>query len=117
MVAAELGGPDRRYFVVQAGGRVEGYAGLFLGWDVAEVMTIAVAPDWRGRGLGRALMEGILAEAALAGRRRVILEVAEGSEAAVGLYRWLGFEPIGRRRAYYQPSGRDALVMRLDLPG
>jgi N6-L-threonylcarbamoyladenine synthase/ribosomal-protein-alanine N-acetyltransferase len=115
LVFEELTGPHRRYFVAEAGGRVTGYAGLFLGLDSAEVMTVAVDPAWRGRGLGRRLMLALLTEAERAGKRRVMLEVAVGSEAAIGLYRSLGFAQIGRRRGYYQPSGRDALVMRLDL--
>jgi ribosomal-protein-alanine acetyltransferase len=115
LVAAELTGPDRRYFVAETAGRFQGYAGIFLGLDSAEVMPIAVAPDRQGQGIGRRLMEALLAEARTAGVGQVFLEVADGSAAAIGLYRSLGFEQIGRRRAYYQPSGRDALVMRLTM--
>ncbi|MDR3107099.1 MAG: GNAT family N-acetyltransferase, partial [Bifidobacteriaceae bacterium] len=78
MLAEELSGPNRRYWVVEVGGQVAGYAGVFLGWDSAEVMTIAVDPVARGQGLGRRLMERLLAEARVAGLRRVMLEVAVG---------------------------------------
>jgi ribosomal-protein-alanine acetyltransferase len=115
MVAGELAGPHRRYFVVEAGGRVVGYAGVFLGLDVAEVMTIAVEPAARGLGLGRRLMETLLDQARRGGLKQVVLEVAVDSAPAIGLYESLGFAQIGRRPRYYQPSGRDALVMRLRL--
>lgn len=115
MVAEELRGPHRRYLVVERGGEVAGYGGVFLGLDAAEVMTVGVDPAAQGCGLGRRLMEALLAEVRRAGSKRVLLEVAVDSEAAIGLYRSLGFRQIGRRRGYYQPSGRDALVMSLDM--
>jgi ribosomal-protein-alanine N-acetyltransferase len=115
LLMAELTGPHRHYLVIESGGSIIGYAGLFLGLDEAEVMTIAVAPAARGRGLGRWLMEALLDRARAAAPRKVMLEVAADSEPARRLYRSLGFQPVGRRRGYYQPSGRDALVMRLDL--
>ncbi|MDR0626904.1 MAG: ribosomal protein S18-alanine N-acetyltransferase [Bifidobacteriaceae bacterium] len=115
MVKAEITGPYRRYVGAERDAGLIGYAGVFLGLDAAEIMTIAVDPAWRGRGCGRQLLGALLAAVRAAGLGRVMLEVAEGSNAAIGLYRSSGFEPIGRRRAYYQPSGRDAIVMRLDL--
>jgi ribosomal-protein-alanine N-acetyltransferase len=115
MVAAELDGPWRCYLVAQAGDRVEGYAGVFMGVDAAEVMTIAVSPRARRQGIGRRLMRALIAKAMAAGTRAVTLEVAVDSLPAISLYRSFGFEEIGRRRGYYQPSGRDALVMRLLL--
>jgi ribosomal-protein-alanine N-acetyltransferase len=116
MVAAELAAPDRRYFAAEADGQVIGYAGIFLGPPAAEVMTVAVDPAARGRGVGRALMNVLLAAARQAGLREVRLTVAEGLEPATSLYRSLGFEPVGRLRGYYQPSGRDGLVLRARLP-
>ncbi|MDR1635560.1 MAG: ribosomal protein S18-alanine N-acetyltransferase [Bifidobacteriaceae bacterium] len=115
MIEDELAGPDRRYFVVEVGGRVAGYAGVFLGLDSAEIMTIAIEPAVRRRGLGRRLMETLLDCARQAGLGQVMLEVAATSPPAINLYKSLGFEEIGRRLRYYQPSGRDALVMRLWL--
>jgi ribosomal-protein-alanine acetyltransferase len=115
IVLAEISRPDRRYLVVEDCGRVAGYGGVFLGVDSAEIMTVAVAASARGRGLGRRLMEALLAEAKSAQLSQVMLEVAVDSAAAIALYRSLGFAGIGQRRGYYQPSGRDALVMRLSL--
>ncbi|MDR3201755.1 MAG: ribosomal protein S18-alanine N-acetyltransferase [Bifidobacteriaceae bacterium] len=115
IIREELAGPDRHYVVAQGPGqRVVGYAGAFLG-DVADIMTVGVEPSARGRGIGRALVENLLAAAGRARRSEVFLEVRVDNEPAIGLYQSLGFEPIGVRPRYYQPEGVDALVMRLAL--
>ncbi|EEP71682.1 ribosomal-protein-alanine acetyltransferase [Micromonospora sp. ATCC 39149] len=97
------------------GGRVLGYAGLAVAApDEAWVQNIAVARDAQRRGVGRALLEALLAEAARRGVRSTLLEVAANNGPAQRLYATYGFEPIGVRRGYYQPSNTDALVMRRD---
>ena len=63
------------------------------------------------RGIGRALLEDLLAEAAASGARRVMLEVADDNMPAQQLYAGYGFEAVAVRRGYYQPSNTDALVM------
>jgi len=88
----------------------------------AEVLTLAVAPGARRRGLGRALVRAGLAAACAEGAGAVFLEVAEGNAAALGLYESEGFELSGRRRGYYaRPGGKaeDALLLRrvLNTPG
>ncbi|MCU1482370.1 MAG: N(6)-L-threonylcarbamoyladenine synthase TsaD [Subtercola sp.] len=94
-----------------------GYGGLLSpqGAADADIQTIAVSPDARGRGLGRRLMQALIAEAARRGARRVFLEVRADNPGAQHLYRTLGFTEIGVRRGYYQPDDVDAVVMRLDL--
>jgi ribosomal-protein-alanine N-acetyltransferase len=84
----------------------------------AEVMTLAVPPWARRRGVGAALMTAAMEAARAGGARAMFLEVDVGNAAAVGLYERLGFARAGVRRAYYDrgADGRaDALVMRLDL--
>ncbi|WP_395173475.1 ribosomal protein S18-alanine N-acetyltransferase [Roseibium alexandrii] len=85
--------------------------------DEAEVITIAVHPRQRGRGIGKKLMEDGLFR--LYGERckSLFLEVDSSNEAAILLYRSLGFREVGRRKGYYSDSGGDgtALVMRVDL--
>lgn len=85
-----------------------GYAGLASSPDDADVQTIGVHPAARGRGLGRALLRTLLAAA---GDRVVHLEVRTDNEVAIALYLSEGFERIGLRRRYYQPSGADAFTM------
>jgi len=96
-----------------ADGSVLGYAGLMVAPpDEAWVQNIAVRRDAQRRGIGRALLEALLAEAARRGVRSMLLEVAADNAPAQRLYATYGFEPIGVRRGYYQPSNTDALVMQ-----
>lgn len=87
--------------------------------DEAEILTLAVRPDARRRGLARRLVEAGGAMARSAGAERLFLEVAEDNVAARGLYADAGFVETGRRRAYYEtPQGRtDALILVLNLCG
>lgn len=90
-------------------GAVVGYAGLAVHGEEAEVQTIGVDPMAQGGGRGRVLLEDLLR---WAGDRRVLLEVRTDNVAALGLYTSVGFERIGLRRNYYQPSGADAYTMQ-----
>jgi [ribosomal protein S18]-alanine N-acetyltransferase len=94
-------------------GTVLGYAGLTVTPpDEAWVQNIAVRRDAQRRGIGRLLLQALLAEADRRGARSTLLEVAADNAPAQRLYATYGFEPIGVRRGYYQPSNTDALVMR-----
>jgi ribosomal-protein-alanine N-acetyltransferase len=84
--------------------------------DQAEILTIAVRPGARGQGVGRALVNALLAEAAKRGALELFLEVAEPNAAARALYAGAGAKEVGRRRRYYA-DGADALVLRLPLEG
>lgn len=84
----------------------------------AEILTLAVEPAARRRGLARALVEAAAGVARIAGAEAMFLEVADDNVAAIGLYEAAGFDRAGLRRGYYDrgPQGYvDALVMRLDL--
>jgi ribosomal-protein-alanine N-acetyltransferase len=78
------------------------------------VQNIAVRRDHQGAGLGRRMLEELVDEAVRRGARQVLLEVRADNETAQRLYARRGFEAVGLRRAYYQPSGVDAVVMRWD---
>ncbi|WP_299443519.1 ribosomal protein S18-alanine N-acetyltransferase [uncultured Phycicoccus sp.] len=113
---AELGArPRRDYVVVADGSGVAGYGGLDHGGEVSDVMTVAVAPAARGRGLGRALVDELERRAAARGAGHLMLEVRADNTAAVALYEGRGFVVLSRRRGYYQPGSVDALVMRKSL--
>jgi [ribosomal protein S18]-alanine N-acetyltransferase len=100
------------YLVALDGERVLGYAGLaVVDGDESWVQNIAVRRDAQRRGLGRELLEALLAEAGRRGVRKTLLEVAVTNAAAQRLYATYDFEPVGIRRGYYQPSNTDALVM------
>jgi len=81
----------------------------------AEILNLAVAPAWRGRGIGRRLMETALDWAVSAGVRRVFLEVRESNARARVFYFRLGFTEAGRRQGYYQHPAEDALVLSRTL--
>jgi ribosomal-protein-alanine N-acetyltransferase len=117
MLAGELDQqPASRYYLVaDDDGQVAGYAGLLgAGWQ-GDVLTLAVAADRWGQGIGTALLRALLAEAARRGCPEVVLEVRTDNSRAQDLYRRHDFTEIGIRRGYYQPSGADALVMRRTL--
>jgi len=108
--------PRSRYYVVaDDDGVITGYGGLLLAGAQADVLTLAVAADRWGRGTGSALLDALLAEAERRGCTQVFLEVRVDNARAQRLYSRYGFAKIGIRKGYYQPSGTDALVMRLDL--
>jgi ribosomal-protein-alanine N-acetyltransferase len=95
-------------------GEIVGYAGLLVGDREAWVQNIAVRRDHQRHGIGRRLLDALLAEAAARGAPTVLLEVAVDNGPAQRLYEEYGFEPVGVRRGYYQPTNTDALVMRRD---
>jgi ribosomal-protein-alanine N-acetyltransferase len=104
---------QRHYYLVALDDdEVVGYAGLsVVDNDESWVQNIAVRRDAQKRGVGRALLEALLAEAARRGARKTLLEVAVDNTPAQRLYATYDFEPVGIRRGYYQPSNTDALVM------
>jgi ribosomal-protein-alanine N-acetyltransferase len=109
---SELGQLDTRHYLVAVDGeRIRGYAGLCDYPDEAFVQTLAVARDAQGQGIGAALLQALLDEAARRRQNRVSLEVRADNAAAIALYERFGFRRTGVRRGYYSPSGTDALVM------
>ncbi|HEY0267532.1 MAG TPA: GNAT family N-acetyltransferase [Rhizomicrobium sp.] len=79
----------------------------------AEILTLAVTPAARGRGLGRQLLQAAIGKARDLGADTLFLEVGADNPAALALYAGQGFTKVGDRRAYY--GGGDALVLRLPL--
>ncbi|HIZ97890.1 MAG TPA: ribosomal protein S18-alanine N-acetyltransferase [Candidatus Janibacter merdipullorum] len=111
----ELAGrPRREYLLAEDDEGIVGYAGLDHGGEVSDVMTIAVLPRARRTGLGRRLLEELVARSVAAGADRLLLEVRADNDAARGLYAARGFDLLQTRRGYY-PGGVDALVLALDL--
>jgi [ribosomal protein S18]-alanine N-acetyltransferase len=82
--------------------------------DEAEILTLAVHPYKRGKGLGRALLQATISKVRSMGAKSVFLEVGVENPAARALYARLGFTKVGARKGYY--NGGDALVLRLPLP-
>ncbi|QKS18123.1 ribosomal protein S18-alanine N-acetyltransferase [Curtobacterium sp. Csp2] len=121
-MAGELWSPHGYYVVLETtdsgAPTVIGYAGLssLAGNPVADVQTIAVAAEHRGRGLGKVLFTELLDEARRRDVHEVFLEVRADNPVAQAMYTAAGFEQIAVRPRYYQPDGVDAWVMRATIP-
>ena len=117
----ELTANQQAYYVVleyevgPGAARLIGYAGHWIVADEAHISTIAVAPDWRRKGLGALLLLWMINHAQSHDVAIVSLEVRERNEAAQSLYASYGFVTVGQRRRYYRDTGEDALLMDLDL--
>ncbi|MET0277026.1 MAG: GNAT family N-acetyltransferase [Pseudorhodoplanes sp.] len=100
------------------GNKFAGFIISRMAADEAEILTVAVASNYRGRSVARGLLRYHLGRLMAFGVRKVFLEVEEGNAAALRLYRRAGFVEAGRRDGYYpKPEGKatGALVLRRDL--
>jgi len=93
-----------------------GYSCRWRVTDEVHLLNVAVHQARRGSGVGRTLVEAVIAEGRATRARTMFLEVRAGNIAARRLYRRLGFRDLGVRRGYYGP-GQDAIVMELKLDG
>ncbi len=110
--------PARRYVVREAdGGEIAGYACLSTaGGAEASIPIIAVRPDRQGQKIGTELLTELIGMATAAGCRNISLYVRADNPLARHLYRRSGFTEVAVRPGFYQPSGTDAVVMRLTVP-
>lgn len=122
---AELAQRPRRAYLVAgrpgtaAGGELLGHAGLDLGGEVADVMTVAVDPSARGQGLGGRLLAALHERARGSGALSIMLEVRADNDPALGLYGTRGYTVVRTRPGYYRDvtgaAPVDALVLRKEL--
>ncbi len=105
----ELQRPGGHFLVAEVEGCVWGFA---IGWSVAEqthILNVAVHADRRRQGIGRMLVEAVVARG---GGKETLLEARASNTAACALYEALGFQVVGRRPGYYR-DGEDAILMTL----
>lgn len=100
-----------RYLVVEQGGRVIAYAGMWLVIDEAHITNIAVHSDYRGKGYGELVTSSLMQLASDTGMCWMTLEVRRSNAVAQALYHKLGFIDVGYRKRYYEDNKEDALIM------
>jgi ribosomal-protein-alanine N-acetyltransferase len=113
----EFSSPTRHFVVALDDAQsIIGYAGVFApGGAEADVLTVGVIANHRGKGIARQLMALITDWAKQQGSIAMMLEVKVDNTEAIGLYESLGYSKLNVRKDYFG-AGLDALVMRLDLP-
>ena len=112
----EFSSPTRHFVVaLDQAENVVGYAGVFApGAAEADILTVGVVPEHRGKGVAKALMALITSWANSQGSTAMMLEVKTDNTDAIGLYESLGYSKLNVRKDYFG-AGLDAQVMRLEL--
>jgi ribosomal-protein-alanine N-acetyltransferase len=109
-------GTSREFLLALNDGSVVGYAGIMVvaAGVPADLLTIAVLPDFRGQGIAQSMLADLESWAKAKSATEVILEVDTKNESAIRLYEFAGYEKISTRANYYG-LGVDALVMRKEI--
>lgn len=94
---------------------VAGYLVFWLLPEELHILNLAVAPQWRRRGIGRRLLAAALDCGRRAKAQTAWLEVRPSNQPALALYHSFGFRQVMIRKGYYSDSGEDALILRLTL--
>lgn len=116
-IASELENPLSYWLVAEVNGCVAGYVGSQSVLDAADMMNIAVSPDYRRIGIGQALIQELIVHLQQKHVIALLLEVRVSNSAAIALYQKLGFEQVGCRPRYYRNPREDALILRKELIG
>lgn len=99
------------YIVGELDGKIIAYAGAWVSFNQADVMSVAVDPEYRGQGVGTILFGELIKAVKARGAKSITLEVRPSNTAAIKLYESFGLKSVGRRRGYYLDNGEDALIM------
>ena len=111
-VASELKNPLSLWLVALDGETVVGYVGSQSVEGEADMMNVAVHPEYRRRGIARMLINELMDALAKQGVHSLALEVRDSNAPAIALYEQLGFSQVGRRPNYYRNPREDALILR-----
>ena len=103
------------WYVALEGDRFLGYIGIQYGLDGGDIMTIATEPEYRGNGIGKALILHVLEILKEKHLQYLTLEVRPSNAPALALYQRLGFQPVGRRKNYYKNPTEDALLLTMEI--
>jgi ribosomal-protein-alanine N-acetyltransferase len=107
---------SRVYVLRHEVGAIVGFCAAWVVLDELHINSLAVLPEWRGRGLASGLLAAVVEASLGEGARRATLEVRMSNTPARALYARFGFTQAGIRRGYYTSPAEDALILWLDLP-
>lgn len=111
-ISSELTNPLSLWIVAEENGVVAGYVGSQSVLGEADMMNLAVAPNYRRQGIGCELVQELVRLLSQQGTHILMLEVRVTNTAAICLYEKLGFVQVGRRPNYYLHPKEDALILR-----
>ena len=111
MLKGELKNKLAHYHVLELGGNIIAYAGMWVLFEEAHITNVAVSPEHRRMGHGRRIMLESMRAAVKLHATQMTLEVRETNFAAQALYESLGFQMAGRRKKYYTDTGEDAFIL------
>lgn len=111
-IASELNNPLSLWLIAVVDGRVAGYIGSQSVPPEADVMNVAVYPEFRRQGIAEALVRALVAELQACNHDSLTLEVRASNVQAIALYQKLDFVQVGRRPNYYRHPREDALILR-----
>ena len=114
-ISSELNNPLSTWLVAVEDGVVCGYVGSQSVLDGADMMNIAVHPDYRKQGIAYNLVDKLIGLLKAKNVISLSLEVRVSNENAINLYNKLGFEIIGKRPGYYRNPREDAYIMRKEF--
>lgn len=114
-ISSELNSRISLWLVALDGNSVAGYIGSQSVLDEADMMNVAVHPDYRRQGIGEKLVLALAQALTEKGIRGLMLEVRESNVPAIALYEKLGFRQVGLRKNYYRAPKENALIMRKEL--
>ena len=103
------------FLVVERDGQAIGYVGCQTVLDEGYITNVAVSPDCRRQGVGRALIEELAQRARAQGLSFVTLEARASNAPAIALYEGAGFVRVGVRKNFYTAPSEDAVLMTLFL--
>lgn len=111
-IASELRNPLSLWLVAMDGEALAGYVGSQAVMGEADMMNVAVSPDYRRQGIAGELVTRLVEELKGRGNHSLALEVRESNLGAIALYQKLGFTQVGYRPGYYRNPKEGALILR-----
>ncbi len=111
-IISELSNPISLWIVAAEQDRIFGYIGCQYGFGEADMMNLAVDPNFRGKGIGEGLVLALIEMLKGVSVNSLTLDVRQSNDPAVCLYKKLGFEQVGVRPNYYQKPKEAALILR-----